>query len=56
MSTLDIQVKDEGYKPSDNEEYMNERQLAYFRKKADSLERRYSAWLERDREYHAERN
>ncbi|OYW79924.1 MAG: RNA polymerase-binding protein DksA [Asticcacaulis sp. 32-58-5] len=33
MSTLDIQVKGEGYKPSENEEYMNERQLAYFRKK-----------------------
>ncbi len=33
MSTLDIQVKGEGYKPSDGEEYMNDRQLAYFRKK-----------------------
>ena len=33
MKAATVEVKDEDYRPSDTEEFMNERQLAYFRQK-----------------------
>lgn len=33
MTTATVLVQDDGYRPSDDEEFMNERQLDYFRRK-----------------------
>jgi DnaK suppressor protein len=33
MTTATVLVQDDGYRPSDDEEFMNERQLEYFRRK-----------------------